>query len=63
MAGDTDKVRANVEADIRTLVRIEPVYGFTASSPRVLAQKSNRPWDRFADEACGRRFLMIRPKR
>ena len=29
----------------------------------VLAQKSNRPWDRFADEACGSRFLIIRPKR
>jgi type I restriction enzyme M protein len=29
----------------------------------VLTQKSNRPWDRFADEACGRRFLIIRPKR
>ena len=29
----------------------------------VHAQKSNRPWDRFADEACGRRFLIIRPKR
>ena len=29
----------------------------------VLAQKSNRPWDRFADEACGRRFLIIRLKR
>ena len=29
----------------------------------VLAQKSNRPWNRFADEACGRRFLIIRPKR
>jgi hypothetical protein len=29
----------------------------------VLAQKSNGPWDQFADEASGRRFLIIRPKR
>ena len=29
----------------------------------VRAQKSNSPWDRFADEACGRRCLIIRPKR
>jgi hypothetical protein len=28
-----------------------------------LLRKSNRPWDRFVDEACGRRFLIIRPKR
>jgi hypothetical protein len=29
----------------------------------VLAQKSNRPRNRFADEACGRRFLIIRTRR
>jgi hypothetical protein len=31
--------------------------------PPVLTQKSNRPWNRFADEACGRGFLIIRAKR
>src|ERR1700681_1900576 len=31
--------------------------------PVVLAQKFNRPWNRFADEACGRGFLIIRAKR
>jgi hypothetical protein len=29
----------------------------------VFAQKSNRPWNRIADEACDRCFMIIRSKR